>query len=122
MQTVNSTEHPDPRTLAYLAAGHLTGAKFDVVIAHLLECEPCLAMADRLWDEHLAEIADADIPDLDPEVAEQVEQGLWRRLRRSDLGGEMVRLSTSLLLSVCVALLQPLFDSPQTWSTGRRRR
>ncbi|MFC2037794.1 hypothetical protein ACFLYD_07510 [Chloroflexota bacterium] len=119
---MNLIKHPDPRTLADLAAGHLTGAKADVVIAHLSECEPCLALADRLWDEHLAEIAGAAIPDLDPEAAEQVEYGLWRRLRRSDLGGEMVRLSTRLLLSVWVALLQPLLGSRQTWSTRRRRR
>lgn len=119
---MNSTEHPNSQTLADLAAGHLTGAKADVVIAHLSECEPCLALADRLWDEHLAEIAGAAIPDLDPEAAEQVEHGLWRRVRRSDLGGETVRLSTKLLLSVWVALLRPLFGSRQIWSTGRRKR
>jgi hypothetical protein len=111
---MDSTEHPNSQTLADLAAGLLTGAKADVVIAHLSECEPCLALADRLWDEHLAEIASAAIPDLDPEAAEQVEHGLRRRLRRSDLGGDMVRLSTRLLLSVWVALLQPLFGSRQT--------
>ena len=119
---MNSTEHPDSQTLGDLARGLLTGPEADAVIAHLSECESCLALADRLWDEHLAEIAGAAIPDLDPEAAEQVEYGLWRRLRRSDLGGEMVRLSTDLLLSVWMALLRPLFGSRQIWSTGRRRR
>jgi hypothetical protein len=118
---MNLTEHPDPRTLAGLAAGHLTGARSDLVIAHLSECETCLALADRLWDEHLAEIAGAAIPDLNPEVAERVEYGLWRHVRRSDLGGDMIRLSTRLLLSGSVALLQPLLGSQQIWSTGRKR-
>jgi hypothetical protein len=118
---MDPTEHPTSQTLADLVAGHLSGARAEAVITHLSECESCLVLADRLWDEHLTELAGATIPDLDPQAAEQVERGLWRRVHRSDLGGDTVRLSTRLLLSVWVALLRPLFGSRQTWSTGRRR-
>jgi hypothetical protein len=120
--TVNLTEHPSSQTLADLAAGRLKGARSGEVIAHLSECESCLALADRLWDEHLAEIAGAAIPELGPEAAQQVEHELRNRVRRSDLGGETVRLGTRLLLSVWLALLRPMFGRRQAWSTGRRRR
>jgi hypothetical protein len=115
---MNSTEHPASHTLADLAAGRLADAEEQAVIAHLVECEPCLAAVDRLWDELLATSGLA-VPDLKPEAAERVERDLWRRIHRSDLAGETIRLGTHALLLVLLALLGPFFG--KVWGATIRR-
>jgi hypothetical protein len=119
---MNSTEHPDLQTLADFNAGRLADAEVEVVIAHLVECGLCLGTVDRLWDEIMTGIAGMAIPKLELERAVRIERDLWRRIQRSDLGGETVRLGTGLLLSVWLALLRPLFGPRRAWTMGRGER
>ncbi len=98
-------KHPASETLEDFVNGHLMTAEVEAVVDHLSECEACLAIADRLWSQHL----DGEIPDLSQEVAGRIEDNLRRRIHRSELGGQATRLGTQGLLLVWWALLRPLF-------------
>ena len=113
MKSIGS--HPAPAALESLVAGRLKEAEEEAVILHLSECEPCLAIAEGLWRQQL----DAEIPDLDQEAAGRMEEGLRRRIHRSELGKQAVRLSTQGLVLAWSALLQPLFGR---WFTLRSKR
>jgi hypothetical protein len=107
--------HPVPDDLKCFVAGRLKKAEADAVIVHLSECESCLAITDGFWHQRF----NGEIPDLDRDVAGRMEGGLRRRIHRSELGKQAVRLSTQGLLLAWLALLRPLFGRRFTLRSKR---
>ena len=99
-------KHPSAQELEAFVAGRLAEADAETIIIHLAECEPCLALVDQLW----VGVDDQAVPNLDSERSRHVERRLWRRIHRSNLGGQVIRMGTHGLLSVLLALLRPLFS------------
>ena len=122
--TGNDTEHSDaqypgaqhPDNLRAFVNGELDQIQIDVVMAHLAECDVCLAEVDALWAAQAQMALSNPVPALDETTARRVEKRLLNQLHRSDFGGRALWLGTAGFINTIFALLRPLINSNRSVS------
>lgn len=100
-----TTDHLSEATIRQFVAGKLSAEAANAAMAHLSECEACLAGVDAQWT---AQPAAADAPDLSDQVAARMERQLIKRIRRSNLAGTILSMGTIGFSQVAMALVRPL--------------
>ncbi|MFQ5419971.1 MAG: zf-HC2 domain-containing protein [Anaerolineae bacterium] len=105
--------HLDDQTLRRLVDGRLHEKEQEQIMAHLAECGECVDKVDALWAAQPLGTAVGETEPLDPATARRVEKKVVKRIHRSDLTGEMLRLLVQGFAGVAVALARPLVDRPQ---------
>ena len=95
----------DEATLRAFAEGQLDEEEAQKVLELFLEDDDCLAAMDRIWAEQ-AQLKD-ESPAIESNAAARLEEMILARIRRTDLGGNVVNLGTQGLMKVLLALIQP---------------
>lgn len=108
--------------LRRFVAGELDAAEAEAVMAQLAEDEASLEMVDALWQEQPSQTAVVELPDLDPERAQQVRRRIIHQIHRSDLALNVAKMGVQGFGSVAVGLLRPLLDTKNRESRRNRRR
>lgn len=95
----------DEATLRAFAEGKLSEEDAQKVLELFLEDDNCLAAMDKIWAEQ-AQLNDTS-PPIESNAAAKLEEMILARIRRTDLGGNVVKLGTQGLMKVLLALIQP---------------
>ncbi len=100
-------EHLTPHQLQALVDGKLPADEADRAMAHLGECDQCLADADRRWavSDRAPVLQRAGSPA--PQASMRMEQALFSRIHRLRFLGEVLRLATGGFASLLTTLLRP---------------
>jgi hypothetical protein len=111
------TDHP--KSLDAFVTGRLSDMENEAIFAHLATCQQCEAKIERLWQAAPIGNSVFKMPDLDIQDALESERSLFRRIHRSELGGQMVKFYTQSFFGLFTGLLRPFvnnFRKPE--STG----
>ncbi len=111
-------DHPFP--LADFVEGRLSETDNLAVIEHLASCESCEAEVERLWRRSEPGRALPQVPDAQAVSTDRVESSLFRRIRRTDLGGQVIQLSTQGFLDLIVALVRPFMGGVRSSRSKER--
>lgn len=106
---MNETDHPE--SLDAFVTGRLSDLENEAIFAHLATCEVCEAKVERLWPAALIDRPVVEVPDIDFHDAVGSESLLFRRIHRSELGGQLVKLYTAGFLGLFTTLLGPIVDN-----------
>jgi hypothetical protein len=101
-----TTRHVLPRDIRRFVALQLDEEENEGVLGHITSCDTCLSLVDAQWEEDSQGGGSAR-----PEGQASVERRLFENIHRTDLAGQIVRLSTRGTLSVFVALLGPFLGT-----------
>ncbi len=71
-----ATPHLTTELLTQFANGRLSQTECESILTHLLKCDHCLGVMDKLWTKR-PENAAAALP---PYIAEQIEHTIWQRI------------------------------------------
>lgn len=107
------TQHYDPDTLQAFVKGRLSETETEAVVAHLADCDVCLAAVDQLWAEQPLATHAPFVRDFDPTAVKALENRLLNRLHRSNLGSRTIWLGTAGLINTLLAIVRPFFSSSQ---------
>jgi hypothetical protein len=105
---MTTAEHLTSQELRELIAGRMETVESARLLAHIEQCDHCLAQADELWSQQPVAAVVADWVELDAPTAQRLERQLVRKIHRSNLSADMLRLGTQGFLSVAVSLLRPI--------------
>jgi hypothetical protein len=108
--------------LRRFVAGELDEAENEAIMACLAEDEASLAVVDALWQEQPSQTAVFDLPDLEPERAQQLRRQLIQQIHRADLAVNIVKMGTTGFGSVALSLIRPLLNNKNRSRRNRRRR
>jgi hypothetical protein len=108
--------------LRRFVAGELGEAENEAIMARLAEDEASLAVVDALWQEQPSQTAVFDLPDLEPERAQQLRRQLIQQIHRADLAVNIVKMGTTGFGSVALSLIRPLLNNKNRSRRNRRRR
>ncbi len=100
--------HLNDETVTRLVDGRLNKREQEQVMAHLAECDACVEKVDALWAARPLAAAVSQTEELDPAIARRVERKVVKRIHRSDLTAEILRLLVQGFAGVAVALARPL--------------
>ena len=98
--------HPD--LLEDFVAGKKNEAENALILDHLAVCERCTAEVESLWAKSPARHILPKINPADPETVDTLEESLFRRIHRSELGGQIIRLGTQGFAYSILALFRPI--------------
>jgi anti-sigma factor RsiW len=102
------SESIHPTNLDQFVAGTLSEDQNTAILMHLAVCDKCADDVEAMWEEHYLYSTTNSPPILEEKTAKRLEKSVLQRVHRSELGGELVRLSTRGALAVFTALLRPL--------------
>jgi hypothetical protein len=97
--------------LRRFVAGELDNAENEAIMARLAEDEASLEIVDALWQEQPSQTAVYDLPDLEPDRAQQMRRQIIRQIHRADLAVNIVKMGTTGFGSVALGLLRPLLNN-----------
>lgn len=89
-------------------SGDISVKTRDGILAHIDTCDACLSLMDQIWADTLHQLPHAQIPDLGPHRAKDVERQIFRRIHAMDVGKQALRLAFMGPLTVLKGLLEPL--------------
>jgi anti-sigma factor RsiW len=102
-------DKPSTEKLKRFVEGELDADETERMLTYLAQDDEALDVVDELWQEiSFASIdEDGQVPELDDATAQEVERLLFDRIHRTDLTGDVLRLSTQAASAVYWALLRP---------------
>ena len=103
-----SKQHPSTQQLLFFVMGRLSDAEIEHLAIHLAECVTCIETIVELWEHPLVE-EDGSIVALNETISSRVQQNLIIQIQHSHLNSAVVNISVKGFLSVCAALLRPVF-------------
>lgn len=95
----------DEHNLRAFAEGQLPEDESQKIMELFLADDDCLQAMDHIWANQ--KDMEMKIPPMDPEIAKRLESQILTRIRRSNMGGNAVRLGTEGLMKALLALIQP---------------
>jgi hypothetical protein len=108
------------KLLRSFVAGELDQTETEQIMAQLAEDEASLQIVDELWHDQPSQTAVIQLPNLEPERAQQVRRRIIRQIHRSDLAINVMKLGTQGFSNVAMSLLRPLLDSKNRERRHRR--
>lgn len=90
-------------------------------MARLAEDEASLDIVDALWQEQPSQTAVHNLPDLEPDRAQQMRRQLIKQIHRADLAVHIVKMGTTGFVSVALGLLRPLLNNKNQDRKNRKR-
>jgi len=103
---MNERSHPE--SLEDFVAGRKNDEENARILEHLAECEHCAAEVEALWTESPVNYILPEITEAAPGAMTELEESLFRRIHRSDLGGQVIKLGTQGFVNLISALLGPI--------------
>ncbi len=103
-----TNERSHPESLEDFVAGRKNDEENAHILEHLADCEQCAAEVEALWAKSPASHILPETSEAPPEAMTALEESLFRRIHRSDLGGQVIRLGTQGFINLIAALLSPL--------------
>ncbi len=119
---INESTPLSPELLRRFVAGELDDAENEAIMARLAEDEASLELVDALWQEQPSQTAVHNLPDLEPDRAQQMRRQLIQQIHRADLAVSIVKMGTTGFGSVALSLLRPLLNNKNQNRKNRRRR
>ena len=119
---INDPKPLSQELLRRFVAGELDDTQNETIMARLAEDEDSLAIVDALWQEQPSQTAVLQLPDIEPERAQQMRRQLVQQIHRADLAVNMVRMGTTGFGRVALSLLRPLISPQNQGGKNRRRR
>lgn len=107
--------------LRRFVAGELDDAENEAILARLAEDEASLELVDALWQEQPSQTAVHNLPDLEPDRAQQIRRQLIQQIHRADLAVSIVKMGTTGFGSVALSLLRPLLNNQNQARKNRKR-
>lgn len=100
-----------------MMTGQLNEQETEQLLELIEQSDENLETADAVWAEHLATLNNA--PALKSQDTQRLAQLLARRIHRSDLSGQIVKIGTQGFTQVALALLRPFFGGTP-WQKGQQ--
>ena len=119
---INEPKPLSKELLRRFVAGELDNAENEAIMARLAKDEASLNIVDALWQEQPSQTAVLQLPDLEPERAQQMRHQLIQQIHRADLAVNIVKMGTTGFGSVALSLLRPLLNNKNQDRKNRRRR
>ena len=119
---INESTPLSPELLRRFVAGELDDAENEAIMARLAEDEASLELVDALWQEQPSQTAVHNLPDLEPDRAQQMRRQLIQQIHRADLAVSIGKMGTTGFGSVALSLLRPLLNNKNQNRKNRRRR
>lgn len=88
-------------------SGELSVITRDGLLVHIDTCDTCLSLMDQIWADTLHQLPHAEIPDLGPHRAQDVERKIFRRIHAMEVGKQALRLAFVGPLTVLKGLCEP---------------
>lgn len=89
-------------------SGELSVITRDGLLAHIDTCDACLSLLDHIWADTLHQLPHAEIPDIGPHRAQDVERKIFRRIHAMEVGKQALRLAFVGPLTVLKGLFEPI--------------
>ena len=118
---INESTPLSKELLRRFVAGELDNAENEAIMARLAEDEASLEIVDALWQEQPSQTAVYDLPDLEPDRAQQMRRQIIKQIHRADLAVNIVKMGTTGFSSVALGLLRPLLNNKNLHRKNRRR-
>jgi hypothetical protein len=106
---MNDLDHPE--SFENFVLGRLSDQENESIIAHLVSCEVCAAKVERLWLDAPIGKSIPTVIGTDMQDTIESERSLFRKIHRSDLGGQVVRLYTQGFISLLTGMFRPIVSS-----------
>ena len=89
-------------------SGDLSATMKDAFLAHIDECDACLSLMDQIWADTLHQLPPAEIPDLGPHRAKDMEGQIFRRIHAMEVGIQALLIAFMGPLKVLKCLFEPI--------------
>ena len=105
------TNNDHPHSLEDFINGLLSDEENEAILTHLVTCQACETKVERMWEATPIGIAHSGMPVSGTADAADIEESLFRKIHRSELGGQFIKFYTQGFLGLISMLLHPIVSN-----------